>query len=63
MAREVSPVPLSPGNKGISMNAILLWRRLAAEFTGAALLLTVFAGSGGMGAKLGGELYAVALGQ
>ncbi len=43
------------------MNPIPLSRRLAAEFIGTALILTVFVGSGIMGAKLAGEHYAVAL--
>ena len=43
------------------MNATSLSRRLAAEFIGTALILTVFVGSGVMGAKLAGEHYAVAL--
>ena len=43
------------------MNTIPLSRRLAAEFLGTALLLTVFVGSGVMAAKLAGENYAAAL--
>ena len=44
-----------------AMNAIPLSRRLAAEFIGTALILTVFVGSGVMGAKLAGDHYAAAL--
>ena len=43
------------------MNTIPLSRRLAAEFIGTALLVTVFVGSGVMGAKLAGDHYAAAL--
>ena len=47
--------------KGKAMKTIPLSRRLAAEFLGTALLLTVFVGSGVMAAKLAGEQYAAAL--
>ena len=43
------------------MNPIPLTRRLAAEFIGTALIVTVFVGSGVMAAKLAGEHYAAAL--
>jgi len=43
------------------MNPIPLSRRLAAEFVGTALIVSVFVGSGVMAAKLAGEHYAAAL--
>lgn len=43
------------------MNPIPLSRRLAAEFIGTALIVSVFVGSGVMAAKLAGEHYASAL--
>ena len=43
------------------MNPIPLSRRLAAEFIGTALIVSVFVGSGVMAAKLAGEHYAAAL--
>ena len=43
------------------MNTLPLSRRLAAEFVGTALLVSVFIGSGVMAAKLAGEHYAAAL--
>ena len=43
------------------MNTLPLSRRLAAEFLGTALLVSVFIGSGVMAAKLAGEHYAAAL--
>lgn len=43
------------------MNPIPLSRRLAAEFIGTTLIVSVFVGSGVMAAKLAGEHYAAAL--
>jgi glycerol uptake facilitator-like aquaporin len=43
------------------MNPIPLSRRLAAEFIGTVLIVSVFVGSGVMAAKLAGEHYAAAL--